>query len=269
MDLWLLYLLIFVLGLCIGSFLNVLIYRLPLSLSLGGRSFCPKCKKKISWYDNIPLVSFILLRGKCRHCHSPISWQYPMVELLTGILVLGVSLRVLGGIRDVGGIGGWIELVYLLFLVSALIVIFFVDLKHEIIPDSLVYPTIVLTVVFLIFNQQSAINNQQLPLTNNLITSFVSGLFFLALYLVTRGRGMGFGDVKFAFLMGLVLGFPNILLALYGAFLTGAILGVILILIRRKRFGMHIPFGPFLAFWTLIALFWGKEILEWISARYF
>ncbi len=250
---WLISGIIFIFGLCVGSFLNVLIYRLPRSLPLTGRSFCPKCKKKISWYDNIPLVSFILLRGKCRSCHSPISIQYPLVEISTALLFLLVYYYFHTGL--------WF-MVYGLWLMSALLVIFVADFRYQVVPDQITYPTTIIVFLFqFISNQSSTINH--------VFSALGAGLFFLSLHLLTRRRGMGMGDVKLAFLMGLVLGFPKIILALYLAFLTGAFVGVILILAKVKRFGEHIPFGPFLTSATLISLFWGEQILRWLTARFF
>ena len=133
-----------------GSFLNVLIYRLPRSLKLAGRSFCPKCKKKILWYDNIPLLSFIFLKGKCHHCHSPISVQYPLVELLTGLLFLLTVFLFPKLITNyqLPITNYFLLLAYYLFLISSLIVIFFTDLKHQIIPDQVIYPTILITFLY-------------------------------------------------------------------------------------------------------------------------
>lgn len=246
---------IFIFGLCIGSFLNVLIYRLPHFLPITGRSFCPKCKKKILWYDNIPLVSFILLRGKCRTCHSPISLQYPLVELATGILtVYSIQYAVFSG-------ENLLNTFYYLLLLYALIVVFVSDLRYQIVPDQVIYPAIGISLI-----RQISLIGQGWSF---LLSGLGAGLFFLILHLVTRRRGMGMGDVKLAFLMGLVLGFPKIILALYLAFLTGAFVGVILILVGKKRFGEHIPFGPFLTSATLVSLFWGDEILKWFTARFF
>lgn len=257
---------VFVLGLCVGSFLNVLIYRLPRNLPLTGRSFCPKCRKKISWYDNIPLLSFLLLKGRCRACHSPISFQYPLVELATGTLFViaflffpwqNYELRFM--IYD---LGGWLLLVYGFWLVSALVAIFVIDLKHQIIPDQLIYPTAVFSVLFEFINRYSSV-------INHLLSAFGAGFFFLLLHLFTRGRGMGFGDVKLSVLMGLILGFPKAILAFYIAFLTGAFWGVILILAGKKKFGQQVPFGPFLVGSAVIALFWGEVILRWITVHLF
>ena len=245
---------VFVLGLCIGSFLNVLIYRLPRSLTLGGRSFCPKCKKQIAWYDNIPLVSFILLRGKCRKCQFPISLKYPVVELLTGVLFIGV----IGGIRVIGAIGvlGYFA------IVSAMIAILFIDLEHQIIPDELI--------AIGVFGALGVFLPSHLSLlTSNLLSAAGASLFFLFLHLITKGKGMGLGDVKLVFLMGLVLGFPKIIGSLYLAFLTGAIVGVILILTKKKRFGEHLPFGPFLVGSFLTFLFWGDRIIQWLTYHFF
>lgn len=245
---------LFLLGLCVGSFLNVLIYRFPRSLSIAGRSVCPKCRKRIRWYDNVPVVSYFILQKKCRSCHSPISARYPMVELLTGALFLLVYYSSSNSL--------WL-MVYGLWLVGALVVIFFVDLKHQIIPDQVIVATMIVSLAYRFFT------SSQLLITNYFPAFIAAGLFFLLLHFITKGRGMGFGDVKLAFLMGLVLGFPNIILALYLAFLTGAIVGVILILGRKKRFGQHIPFGPFLAGSTLLTFLWGTEILKWLTVRLF
>lgn len=238
--------LLFLIGLAVGSFLNCLIYRLNKGFSpIGGRSFCPKCNHTLSWRDNIPLLSFILLSGRCRHCHSPISWQYPLVELGTGILTISIF--------------NFQFSIFNLLITYALIVIFVSDLRYGTIPDKIVYPTIALAILYSLFFIQYSIFNY-----------FLSGLgaagFFLALVAITRGKGMGIGDVKLAALMGLVLGWPKILVALYLAFLTGAIVGVILILLGKKRFGEHIPFGPFLTAATWIGLLWGSQILAWFQA---
>ena len=266
------FVLVFIFGVCIGSFLNVLIYRLPRSLKVTGRSFCPKCKKKIRWYDNVPLLSFLLLKSKCRWCHSPISWRYPLVELLTGALFLLTVILLPKPIINYQLsiaqqqapliINYLLLLAYYLFLISSLIVIFFIDLKHRIIPDLTVYPTILIVFLF-------QITNNQLIVTNYLLSACGAGLFFLILHLITKGKGMGFGDVKLAFLMGLILGPAKVIFAFYLAFLTGALTGVILILAKKKKFGEQIPFGPFLSGATIIALFWGEAIVRWLTAHLF
>jgi len=246
------------LGLGIGSFLNVVIYRLPRGLSVvWGRSFCPKCRRKIAWFDNVPLLSFAWLRGHCRYCHSPISWRYPVVELLTGTLfVLGATC--LGNLSNLGYLGiAEVGLTWVLF--SALIAIFFIDLEQQIIPDEILLPVIFLFLLSKIFVPH--LTTHYLLLTT-LLPAVGAALFLFLIRVVTRGRGMGLGDVKLAFLMGLVLGFPKIIIAFYLAFLTGAIVGVILILVKKARFGQKIAFGPFLAAAIIITVLWGEKILS-------
>lgn len=245
----------FLIGLCIGSFLNVIIYRLPRRLGfVKGRSFCPHCKKKIRWFDNVPLISFVLLRGRCHFCHSPISWRYPVVELTTGVLFVLGSSSFLSNIGYLRVLDWGLTLV----LFSALVVIFFIDLEHQIIPDEIVLPIVILYIFRFVF---SCLSTDYCLLTT-VYSALGAFLFLLIIYLVTKGKGMGFGDVKFAFLMGLVLGYPKIIVAFYLAFLTGAFVGIILILGRKAKFGQKIAFGPFLALSTTISFLWGEKILS-------
>ncbi|MDP2638087.1 MAG: prepilin peptidase [Candidatus Levybacteria bacterium] len=260
---------IFVIGVFVGSFLNVLADRLPRNESpIKGRSHCEKCKKTLKWFDLIPLLSFILLKGKCRYCHTRLSPYYLIVELTTGILFAFTAFFVLNGSQFLISNFKFLinfqflnfqmlaSLTYYLFIMSCLIVIFFADLKYGIIPDKIVFPAIFVSFLYLILNTNYLI----LP---NLFSAVGACLFFLLLFLGTKGRGMGFGDVKFAFLMGLILGFPGIVISLYVAFLTGAIAGCILILWRKKRiFGTAIPFGPFLVIGTLVSIFFGNLIVQ-------
>ena len=230
------------LGLVIGSFLNVVIYRLPRGLGfVRGRSFCPKCKHKINWFDNVPVISFLILKGRCRFCGGKISWRYPLIELLAGALFYLSYLSHLSFLS------------YL--LICGLVVIFFVDLEHQIIPDEIVIP---LSVLFLGYR---LLTNIQYLISNFLITGIVSFLFLYLIHLLTKGKGMGLGDVKLAFLMGLVLGFPKIVVAFYLAFLTGAFVGVILILLGKAKLKQKIAFGPFLVFGTIFSLLWGEKIV--------
>lgn len=247
---------IFLLGIFIGSFLNVLVDRLPKEESaIRGRSHCEKCKKTLKWYDLIPLLSFVSLKGKCRYCHTRLSFYYPVVELITGLMFV-LAFNISGfRIYDLGFIN-YLNLAYYIFLFSALVVVFFADLKYGIIPDTVLFSSVFITIMYLFLNPNSLI-------INHLFAAGGACLFFLFLFLLTKGRGMGFGDVKFAFLMGLVLGFPNIIVSLYVAFLTGAIVGCILIMWRKKRiFGTSIPFGPFLVIGVLTAIFYGEILTK-------
>lgn len=236
-------------GLSIGSFLNVIIDRLPNGESIWwDRSHCDNCGKTLSWYDLIPVVSFIILRRKCRNCHKKISWQYPLVELSTGLIFLFtyVSMN-----RIIGTDFILPHLFYYLVLSSSLIAIFMIDLKYRLIPDQIL---IFLTAMSLVYQ---SIYFQEL-IKMNLITGIISLLFFLTLVIITRGKGMGLGDVKLAFVMGLLLGFPKIIVALYLAFLTGALVSLILISTHKKTMKSTIAFGPFLVFSTLTAIFYGN-----------
>lgn len=245
-------------GLAIGSFLNVLIYRLPKGSSVvKGRSYCPVCRHKISWTDNIPLFSFLFLSGKCRHCHKPISLRYPLVEATTGLLF---ALAVKNSLFSFDFFS-LINLFYQFFLISVLITIFFIDLEHQIIPDKLTFLAVLVSFLFLFSF------NRSLLFFNSLFSALGATFFFFLLYLLTKGRGMGLGDVKFVFLLGLVLGFPKTVIALYLAFLTGAAIGVILILLRRARFGQKIAFGPFLVLGFLLTFFWGDQLI-WLILKF-
>ena len=247
---------LFLTGLFVGSFLNVLADRLPREESvLKGRSHCEKCKKILRWYDMIPVLSFVFLKGKCRYCHTPLSFYYPVVELTTGILFTVTFVFVTNNFQ----LDQTVTLIYYLFMVSSLIVIFFADLKYGIIPDRIIFPAILVSFLYLLLNTQYLI----LP---HILSAVGALIFFLALFFLTRGKGMGLGDVKFSFLMGFILGFPGIAIALYIAFLTGAIIGIILIVWRKKSlFGGTIPFGPFLVAGTVITLFYAAPITQVVS----
>ena len=249
-------------GLCIGSFLNVLIDRLPRGESIFGRSYCPYCKKKLQWRELVPLFSFILLGRKCSACRKKISWQYPIVEIATGILFLFTTYNLQLATYNLKSL---LLLGCLLFIVSSLIIIFVTDLKYMIIPNEIIYPAIV--VAFLYQFLQLTTHNLQLsdfkPLAVVLLSGILASAFFLFFVLISGGKGMGIGDVKLGFLMGLFLGWSNIFAALFFAFLIGAIIGIGLILAQKKTLKSEIPFGPFLVIGTFIALFWGKELINW------
>ncbi|MBI4100338.1 prepilin peptidase [Candidatus Microgenomates bacterium] len=247
------YLFIFVLGASVGSFLNVLIDRLPREEQIfKGRSHCDHCQHKLSALDLFPIVSWVILRGRCRYCHSPIRWQNPVVELSTGILFVSTFY-----FFPAGNTYNLLPNIYYLILISALIAIFVIDLKHQIIPDKIVYPAILVSLLFLIINSKFLI-------LNFLLAALGAALFFALVIVITAGRGMGWGDVKLVGLMGLFLGFPKIIVALYLAFLTGSILGVILILLGKKRFGQNIPFGPFLAGASIFSIFFGEKAWQFL-----
>jgi prepilin signal peptidase PulO-like enzyme (type II secretory pathway) len=252
---FLLSLFIFIFGLCVGSFLNVVVYRLEKKESLKGRSFCPHCRHKLSWKDLFPVLSFIFLRGKCRYCHKKISAQYPLVELSTAFVFWAIFIDKFASTAFLIT-GDIINLIFLFYIASSLIVIFVYDLRHYIIPDKILLPAIVITFLYQIFSFK-------VDILNLLLGMVIGSVFFLIIFLISRGRWMGFGDVKLAVLMGALLGFPNILLALFSAFFLGAIIGALLMFLKKKNFKSEIPFGPFLIIGTFIAMFYGTEIIKW------
>ena len=240
--------LIFIFGLLVGSFLNCFVYRLNqegnLKKFLKGRSYCPKCHQTLRWFDNIPLLSFCLLKGRCHFCHSPISIQYPLVELFAGVFSL-LAWELSGKMMT-------INFLFNLFLIYTLVAIFLSDFQYRTIPDQITYPAIIVVLFFILLNKDYL----------NILVGLISASFFLCLFLITKQKGIGFGDVKLAGLMGLVLGFPQIIIAFYLAFLTGAGLGVILVLTKKKKLKSEISFGPFLAGATFFAIFWGEKIWQ-------
>ncbi|MSU54431.1 MAG: prepilin peptidase [Candidatus Staskawiczbacteria bacterium] len=239
---------IFLFGLCVGSFLNVVIFRLEKEESfVTGRSHCPKCRHQLIWLDLIPVFSFLFLKGKCRYCSQKISWQYPAVEMATGLLFVLIFLATPYNL---------ISILFLLYIVSFLIVIFIYDLKHYLIPDKILFPAIIISFLYQAIFHTSAMGNY-------LMASAIACGFLLAIFLVSKGQWMGFGDVKLAILLGFLIGFPNILLGLFLSFFFGAILGIILMSFKKCGLKSEIPFAPFLILGTLTAMFFGSEIIQW------
>ena len=257
-----LYVLIFALGLALGSFLNVVICRLETDESIFfSRSKCPHCGKALKWYELIPFLSFIIQFGKCRSCGKKISWQYPSVEISTGFIFLLIfNFQFLNlNFENLK----FLNLVYLLIIISSLLVIFVYDLKYYIIPDKIVFPAIGISVIYLIFN--SFFVDSYALFINNLFSAIGASGFFLFLVLITKGKGMGLGDVKLAFLMGLVLGWPGVFLAIFMAVMVGAVFGLFLMLIGRKKIKSQIPFGPFLSGATIFFIIFGDFVIDYFN----
>ncbi len=260
---------IFIFGLCIGSFLNCVIYRLEQKKSLKGRSFCPYCKHTLSWSDLVPVFSLLFLRGKCRYCKKKISVQYPLVEIATGVLF--VLILSFGDVGFPAGsptsVGSLLNIAFLFYVASVLIIVFVYDLKHYLIPDKILFPAIGVAFIYRLFENLNISNwiliSNLAPFLNYFWAAAIASGFFLAIFLISGGRWMGFGDVKLAILMGILLGFPNILVGLFLAFFFGAIIGVILMVLNKKGLKSEIPFGPFLIAGTFIAMFWSQAIIQW------
>jgi len=254
----LVYLTIFIFGLAVGSFLNCIIYRLKVDKSfLEGRSYCPKCEHILGWKDLIPIFSFLILKGKCRYCHERISWQYPLVEIATGLLFL----LIFNFQFSIFNFQSLLVTSYWLLVACFLIIIFVYDFKHYLIPDKIIYPAITIAFLYNIFYSYFILHTSDF-IFHTLFAALGAAAFFLLIVLFSKGKWMGIGDVKLAFFMGLFLGFPNILIALFLAFLVGAIIGLGLIALGKKTLKSEVPFGPFLVIGTFIALFWGDKLIK-------
>ena len=251
--------LIFVLGLAIGSFLNVYIYRLPQGLSIHSprRSFCPECRTTIRFYDNIPVLSYLLLRGHCRHCNTEISKVYPLVELMTGILFLLSLYR----------FGPTLALLHSCLFISLLIPIAWIDGRWYIIPNAIILAGLITgaAVTLLI-----ALPDHNLDYLIDHLIGAVAGGASMALIAVVgtflfRKKAMGGGDIKLMILIGLFLGgWPHLLVVIIASAFTGSIIGLALIALgKRSGSGSRIPYGPFLIIGALLDLFWGNEIWGW------
>jgi leader peptidase (prepilin peptidase)/N-methyltransferase len=241
-------------GLALGSFLNVCIYRIPLRKSIvHPPSSCPQCGERIRFYDNIPVVSYALLLGRCRHCRHPISPQYPVVEATTGILSLALFLKV----------GASLEYVFLMLFGASLLAIAFIDLQHKIIPDVLSLSGIIVGFVF------SLLPFSSLSWIDSLIGIVGGGGFLLLVGLafekMTGREGMGMGDVKMLAMIGAWMGWRALLFIILLSSLTGSLIGGALLLLSRQGVRTRIPFGPYLALGTLIYLFFGHEIVFWFN----
>lgn len=273
------YILIFMIGLAIGSFLNVLIDRLPAEESIMGKSHCDFCKKDLAWYDLLPILSYVYLGARCRYCGKKLSFLYPLVELITGVMfvwvVAGVGetgrMRDLGRMREVGEVGGALlslhfsvlQIIAFLGIVSAAIVIFFSDLKYQIIPDSIQVFLFAFAFLFLI---TKGITPK--VFLEQVVAAFIVMFPILILFVFTKGKAMGFGDVKLSFIMGFLLGITGGLVALYIGFVTGAAVGVALIFLGKKKLKSKIAFGPFLVIGMAVMLFWGDYLRGAISKLY-
>ncbi|HCM36323.1 MAG TPA: prepilin peptidase [Candidatus Wildermuthbacteria bacterium] len=268
---------VFLFGLAVGSFLNAVIYRMGESFNSAqgkksafkGRSYCPQCKHQLSWQDLIPVASFVMLGGRCRYCGKPISWQYPLVELATAIIFVAIFnfefSPSAGGLNEFL-IPQFLNLLYLAAVASLLIILFVYDLRHYILPDKVLLPAIFISGIWYVVSRMFFQSYTRYEILNTLYAALGTTAFFLAVFLFSRGRAMGFGDVKLAFFMGLFLGWPNILVALFAAFFAGAIIGIGLIAFQKKELKSEIPFGPFLIAGTFLALFWGSRIVEEYNA---
>jgi len=279
-----LWIILFVFGVAIGSFLNVVALRyggenfLFDPKVIGGRSRCPACKTTLRWFELIPLVSFVIQRGRCRHCRAKISVRYPIAELLSGIIFVAVPWRFSYAltIAGAGGSLAWLSAIWIAAL-EILLLIAYIDILLGIIPDEL---NIALLIVALIeifslakffgignpsfFGDYAAIFGGQANVwINHIAAGVAAAAFFGALVAVTRGRGMGMGDVKLVLPLGLLFGWPDILVITMFSFIVGGLFGIILVARGRKTMKSPVPFAPFLVAGAAVAFFWGSAIFGW------
>jgi leader peptidase (prepilin peptidase)/N-methyltransferase len=238
-------------GMALGSFLNVCIYRLPRSLSVvAPRSMCPSCGSNIAFYDNIPVISYLLLRGQCRNCGAKISFRYAAVELLSGLFAVAVYARY--GLSPEG--------FFLYGLTAALLVVTFIDLDHQIIPDVITYPGIVIGFLM-------ALIIGHISVMDSLIGIALGGGSLLLVawgyHALTKREGMGGGDIKLLAMIGACLGWKAVIFTIFAGSATGAAVGVAFAIGRGGGRKLAIPFGPFLSLGALLFMFFGPQLINW------
>jgi leader peptidase (prepilin peptidase)/N-methyltransferase len=243
-----------VLGLIIGSFINAVVYRINAVESLMERSHCPHCRKKVRWFDNVPLLSFILLSAKCRDCGEKISWQYPVVEALTGIV-----FALLGNyFFNVIDLASWMQTSYYLVVFSLLMIIFVYDFKYMEIPMLILWIGVGVSLAYYVFfdwqNFHNAASILDLKTMSGIIGGLVAGGFFYALAAYSKETWMGYGDAYLGLLIGLVVGWPNVVVALMLSFTIGALISVGLIVATKKTMKSQVPFAPFLITGTFLVV---------------
>ena len=235
-----------ILGLVLGSFYNVVGLRVPLKQSIVfPNSHCPHCRKELGPFELIPVLSYLFLGGKCKNCKTPISILYPFIELLTGLLFMYAYLY----------FGFSNELVVSFLLISLLSIIIVTDLKYMLIPNKIL---LCFLVYFIIYRIISPLD----PWWNPYVAGAGVSLFLLLVAIISKG-GMGGGDIKLFFVIGIALGFPNVLLTFFIASIIGAVVGIIGIFLGRIKKRQAIPFGPFIALGALLSLFYGEQIMQW------
>lgn len=284
----------FILGSILGSGILALAQRSLTKKSFRGRSYCFNCRKQLYWYDLVPVFSYIILQGKCRFCRHQIGLEHLFLEMGVGILIAGLffdmSARSPNFSNPYNYVSFLSELLFKTFFISVLLTMAITDFKKTIIPDRIILPATYISIIFLIvltvfkagYLYNYLDNNQigrfllspqngyflrhvfyiALPTLEAILTGLLIGAFFFSLIIITRGKGMGGGDVKLGAFMGLGLGFPGGLLAVILAFITGALYALGLVFLGKKHFGQSIPFGPFLVLGSIMTLFLGDQIIN-------
>jgi prepilin signal peptidase PulO-like enzyme (type II secretory pathway) len=285
----------FLFGTSLGSFLKAMADRSLSKDSFVTRSECPHCKHKLGFFDLFPILSYLIMRGKCRYCHKKIGREYLIVELISGVVLAYLFYRYAiffpKTVDYYQYFVFWFDLFFKTFILVVLGSIIITDIKKMLIPDRIILPSIVIAFFALVgisiikivylyyFMSQTALGRYLLPphsdyfyrhafdttwpLFGGLLMGFLIGLMFFLLIVATKGRGMGGGDFKLGIFIGLVFGFPEAITAIMLGFFTGAVFGIAMLLLGKKKFGQTIPFGPFLALGCILTIFWGREIVDW------
>lgn len=238
-------------GAIVGSFLNVVILRLPekgASIAFPG-SHCPQCKTPIRWYDNIPVISYCLIGGKCRACRQPISLQYPVVELCMALLTAAAYVR----------FGISFDFFYYFLFLASLVVIIFIDIHHQIIPDVISLPGIGIGIAGAFF---SGFHTWQQAIIGMIAGGGMLYLIALGYYILTRRDGMGGGDIKLLAMIGAFLGWPSLLYVVFFSSFTGSVVGIVSMLAKGEGTRLKIPFGPFLSLGAMTYLFFRADIYQ-------
>lgn len=246
---------IFILGLCIGSFLNVVILRLEKKETfLRGKSYCPQCKRLLGIKDLIPLLSFILQKGRCRYCQGKISWQYPLVEFLTGFLFCLFFVKYFFFEKE--SASSFVFFIRDLVFICFLIIIFVYDLKYLLVSNRVVFFGIGLALF-------SSLVLKEPIFLEAFLTSLCLGGFFFFQYFFSKGRWIGLGDIGIGILIGFILGFSKMILVVFLAYVFGAIIGLFLVFKKRKTWKSELAFGPFLCGAAIVAMLFGDQIVDW------
>lgn len=287
----------FILGAILGSFIKAAADRVIIDKSLWGRSYCPHCKKTLRWYDLLPLLSYLFLKGRCRFCQKRIPQSDLFTELAVGLIVAVLFWLLVSPSLELLLFPNWktalflLDLLFKLFVIIVILIVFIIDFKTGLILDCLTYPAALVAFFYLLISsgvksflfyqslKNSALAKYLMPPVSGYLLdhlqriwtpaglAILSGIglagIFAGLIILTRGKGMGWGDAKYVLFIGLALGFPNSLVAVFLAFLVGATVSVLLIVFGKKHFGQTIPFGPFLSLGTLISLLFGTQIINW------
>lgn len=282
MQVWL-----FVIGLALGSFINVVALRydpdkfILSNKVIGGRSMCPRCRNKLNWFELVPLLSFLFLLGRCRHCKEKISWRYPLIEIISGLIFVLVPIFLSSFFKFSSAFNSFpngytLMAIGYIFVFETLLLISLIDIRLKIIPDeaNLFLVLLGILIIFLSSPNFGLVEGSYLGSyaalfglreniwLNHLVAAGFGALFFFILFLITLGRGMGLGDLKFAGALGVVFGWPDIILITALSFILGSLFSLPGLIFRKRGLKSFLPFGPFIALAASVVFFFGSDILK-------